>query len=81
MSAVPWHDQARAMREAGFPVQDIIRTVGRSRAEVYKVIKAEVPEWVKKADLVPEFREIARTSDEFAAASHCRALLREMRAP
>ena len=42
--------------------------------------RIQVPFWVERAALGDEYRELAAKQDEFAAASHCRALLREMRA-
>lgn len=40
----------------------------------------KTPIWVRRAGLIQDFRDVAQSLGEFAAASHCRALLREMRA-
>lgn len=41
--------------------------------------RIKVPTWVSSAHLDEEYRELTNTRGEFVAASHCRALLREMR--
>lgn len=51
------------------------------RAEKERRAAIEVPTWVKMLKLDSEYREIAATQDEFAAAGHCRALKRNMGAP
>jgi AraC-like DNA-binding protein len=69
------------------------RSVSRILKELGKTIhlaalktKAEprgrtIPEWVRKADLVQDYRDIMRTRGEHAAASHCRALKAEAQRP
>ncbi|WP_232629113.1 helix-turn-helix domain-containing protein [Methylobacterium sp. Leaf118] len=39
-----------------------------------------IPSWVRRADLVSDYADVARLSDEFDAARHCRRLLEESRA-
>lgn len=37
-----------------------------------------IPEWVRRAGLADDFRDVARADGEEAAATHCRALKREL---
>ena len=89
-----WVDQACTLRAEGRTLSEIALIVGRDHTTVAKAVKGiaprktvaiehtdiQIPHWVLKADLVTDFRDIARTADEFAAAAHCRSLLREARA-
>ena len=59
-------------------VQQIVKSPGV--ASVFNPdLDPRAPQWVKNARLSEEYLDILEDKDEFAAASHCRALLREMR--
>ena len=90
---LPWHDEALRLSNEGVQHEMIAVRLGQHPSAVFIALKrlrdlkvrtkvdlSAVPLWVVRVGLADDFLDILDDKDEFAAASHCRALLREMRA-
>ena len=70
---------------AGRPAVDLAELFGISRQRVEQIAqkalppeRVPVPAWVTSAGLDEDYIDMARDTDEFVAAAHCRALKRQM---
>lgn len=93
---VSWIEEARFLRASGRRLSEVAVAVGRDPATVWRAISdvpfvpptrisserdIRIPAWVRRADLIEDFRDVARSLGEHEAAAHCRRLTAAMRAP